>query len=744
MTEKCLKLLPAKLRREISELSFPEQIDAINDILKNEINSKRQMELQRIIHTRAERMVKSHPKGEKAGLNAFLAMDRNEMSSSVSLDGRLHSLKSHAENKVFDMMEEFKPTGIYTRDSVSLKQQDAFLDILIDGDTKGIIDPKLKTRYKDMAKNWLETKEYLRQRFNRAGGDIKKLADWNLPTSHDPSLVGKVSLDEWQADMLEAIDLQKMGVDEAEFRRASAEAYHNIKSDGVIEFELAYKGEGKLANRHRQSRFFKFKDAAGYKKYHAKYSTSTPYETMMDYVGAMSSEISLMESLGPNPDMTIRSLTRNDSQFANKIYANLAGKTAARNLKVADSMDMIRNVVTGLKLGGAQLSALPDVILHSITNQYNNLPAFKSLQRTISDLTNLSGVSQAQRRKLASQLWVPMDHMIESAHSAARYSDVAGHKGSKKFASLILKASGLDAWTVIQKRAFHIEFMGGLANNIDDMAPTLKKYGIMPDDIAKIKASKKIEDRGATFVDPAELPEELAERIVGMVISETKSAVVEGDAFVKAMMNQGERKGDAGGEIIRFFAQFKSFPVSVMANHWLRMMKGRGSISRGNYFAQFAIATTLMGAAVIQLKEISKGNTPRDWNDYDFWKDAALQGGATSLLGDIVLGDSRSFGGSLQDFVSGPALATANDILFEGVLGSLDDARKGDKKLRDYVAGATDKTLDQVPNLWYSKAVMDRYILDEMRRLSDPNFDRKERKKERKRYKELGNKRWLQ
>ena len=442
--------------------------------------------------------------------------------------------------------------------------------------------------------------------------------------------------------------------------------------------------------------------------------------------------------------MTIRSLTRNDSQFANKIYANLAGKTAARNLKVADSMDMIRNVVTGLKLGGAQLSALPDVILHAITNQYNNLPAFKSLQRTISDLTNLSGVSQAQRRKLASQLWVPMDHMIESAHSAARYSDVAGHKGSKKFASLILKASGLDAWTVIQKRAFHIEFMGGLANNIDNMAPTLKKYGIMPDDIAKIKASKKIEDRGATFVDPSELPEELAERIVGMVISETKSAVVEGDAFVKAIMNQGERKGDVGGEAIRFAAQFKSFPVSVMANHWLRMMKGRGSISRGNYFAQFAIATTLMGAAVIQLKEISKGNTPRDWNDYDFWKDAALQGGATSLLGDIVLGDSRSFGGSLQDFVSGPALATANDILFEGVLGSLDDARKGDKKLRDYVAGATDKTLDQVPSLWYSKAVMDRYILDEMRRLSDPNFDRKERKKERKRYKELGNKRWLQ
>ena len=142
MTEKCLKLLPAKLRREISELSFPEQIDSINDILKNEINSKRQMELQRIIHTRAERMVKSHPKGEKAGLNAFLAMDRNEMSSSVSLDGRLHSLKSHAENKVFDMMEEFKPTGIYTRDSVSLKQQSDFIDMLIDGNIDGIIDAK--------------------------------------------------------------------------------------------------------------------------------------------------------------------------------------------------------------------------------------------------------------------------------------------------------------------------------------------------------------------------------------------------------------------------------------------------------------------------------------------------------------------------------------------------------------------------------------------------------------------------
>ena len=743
MTEKCINLLPKKYRDIIAAYPVDEQIDVINSMMEGHLNGKRQIELQQVAHSRVLDNIRAHPKGEEAGLNAFLAMDRNEMSSRVSLDGRMRAINSAMQSRVFEMMEEFKPTGIYTRDSVDVKAQGDFIDMLIDGKAPNLTDAKTKARYNRMVDEWAKTNEYLRTRFNRAGGDIGKLDDWHLPQHHDPVLVGQVSIEEWRADMLKAVDLNKMGIDEVEFNRAADNAYKSITSEGVIGIDEKFRGMGKLANRRQQSRFFKFKDAKAYKEYHNKYSHITPYETMMDYINGMSSEIALMENLGPNPDLTIRSLTKNDSQFANKIYANLAGKTSARNVKLADSMDMLRNIVTGLKLGVATISALPDAILHALTNQYNGLPAFKSLQRTISDLTNLSGVSRAQRRKLASQLWVPMDHMIDAAHSASRYSDVAGHKGSKKFSALILKASGLDAWTVIQKRAFHIEFMGGLANRIDDMQPTLTRYGITPEDVAVIKASQKIEDRGATFLDPATLPEDLAERVTGMVISETRYAVVEGDAYVRAWMNQGSRKGEAGGEALRFASQFKTFPISVIANHWLRMMKGRGNISRGNYFAQFAIGTTLMGIGVVQLKEIAKGNEPIDWDNPELWRKGFIQGGSASLMGDLVLGDSRTYGGSAQEFVLGPVPSMANDIFYKGMLGSLDDARKGDRELQDYIAGTTDAVLDQTPSIWFTKTLMDRYVLDEIRRLTNPNFDREERKKERRRYKELGNDRWL-
>ena len=406
-------------------------------------------------------------------------------------------------------------------------------------------------------------------------------------------------------------------------------------------------------------------------------------------------------------------------------------------------MDLVRNTVTGLKLGSAVLPAISDTILHAITNAYNGLPAFKTLGDTIANLLDPSAMSRKQSRAFASQLWFEADAMIDSAHSAARFGDITGHKMSKKFASGVLKASGMDAWTVIQKRSFHVGFMGGLSNRIDKMQPTLDRYGFSPEDIEIISNSKRIQHKGASFVDPKELPQDLAERVVGMVSSESRYAVIEGDAYTSAIMHQGTRKGSVEGEALRLAGQFKMFPVAMMANHWNRMAQGRGSISRGAYFANFALGTTMMGAMVLQMKEISKGYTPQDMDSAEFWTKAIAQGGSGSLLFDIAAGDSRMYGGSLADFVGGPALGTVNQVLYESLLGSGDDLRRGERELKSYTAEAGRVVAGQIPSLWYTKAVMNRYILDEIKRATDPRYDVKRMAKERKRYRELGNERFF-
>ncbi|RLC10180.1 MAG: hypothetical protein DRI24_20655, partial [Deltaproteobacteria bacterium] len=588
---KCFTKKEAALYKT-EEMSTNDKISLVNELNKKATDTKRQSKLQAVRYNHVLEKIKSHPKGFDQGLKAYLATDRSELSRALSLEGKMRGIQARYSSQVYTMMEEFMPTKLGF--DLHRKAQSDFMDVLINNEN---IDPK----YQKMANEWLKTKEDLRIRFNKAGGNIKKLKDWHMPTDHDAYLIlkgganrtrGMTDADKyqkWYNLMLETVDLEKMGMKTDEFAKSAKSAYKNITSDGVLEFEMKTHGTGKLANKHQQSRFFKFKDADAYKKYHAEYSSATPYNIMMDYINDMTSEIALMEGLGPNPDLTIKSLAK-DSGFitSENIYANLSGKTSAKNLTVAQSADTIRNITTGIKLAGATITAVADIPLHMITNHYNGLPAMSSIIKTIGGLNQT-----AEDRALAAKLWVPLDHMIDSAHSAARYSEVTGHKGSKRFASGILKMSLLDAWTYVQKDSFHKVFLQTMADNINQphMQRTFRRYGITAEEVKIINASKKMEDRGVEFVDPNALPEDLAERITGMIISETKYAVTEGESYIRAGMNQGTRKGEAGGETLRFAGQFKTFPASVIGNHWMRMFNGsEGDIgSKAAYFANFVV-----------------------------------------------------------------------------------------------------------------------------------------------------------
>ena len=286
-------------------------------------------------------LINAHPKGKEAGLKAYLATDRWEMSNSVSLEGKMRGIQSRYHSQLFEMMDEFRPTGIgyefktKSNPAKNSNRQSDFLDVLIDGDVSKIKDPVRARRYKEMAKSWLKVKDDLRQRFNKAGGDIKKLDNWNLPTNHDMFLIktggssarglgkAKLSSDEafnnWYNVILNHVDLEKMDVKVSKSKGLFRKAFDGIISDGVMEIDLVVKGEGKLANQHQKSRFFKFKNAEAYKAYHKEFSSSEPYDLMMDYVNEMTSQISLMENLGPNPDLTIKNLAGKSSLLENSL-----------------------------------------------------------------------------------------------------------------------------------------------------------------------------------------------------------------------------------------------------------------------------------------------------------------------------------------------------------------------------------------------------------------------------------------
>ncbi len=720
-----------------------EQAMKIKQKLSQRANSKRQVYLQAISLDKASKQAEKHPKGFAAGVKGQLATDRWEMSATTGVEADIGAITSKYMGRMYEILEEFMPRKL----GLDLRTKD-HIQFLKAIRGEKVTDPK----FKDFADKWGEVAEELRVRSNAAGSDIKKLHEWGAPIHHDEYLIGKKGFDGWYDSIIEKLDLVSMGLTRNTSRKTLKSVHDNMISGGTSDIKPGvFSGGGKVANRHKEERFFIFKDAESQLSYMEEFSDVNIFNAVTDYVSLMSTEIGLMERFGPNPDLTVRTLSDmanikakniNASDSLNKVYANISGKTRPTNRKFADRAQTIRNLETGLKLPGALLSAMPDVMFNSMTANYNGLPAMRVMTKFISKLTN----SQSDRA-LAAKLHQPLQFMLDDAHSALRFADVAGHTASARFAGLIMRGSGLNGWTVGGKMAFHAEFMQTLAegNFNSNLKRTFRRYGITEGDQNKINASKSYVKNGVKYFDPESIDSKLSQKIVAMVISETKYAVPEADALVRAVMNQGTRKGEVGGEILRGVTMFKTFPATIIANHWARALRGfEGSkSSRIGYASAMLISTIAIGALVFQLKEIAKGRKPIDWDSPELWKEAALAGGSFSIMGDIMSSNNRDYGNSIADFISGPIGADAQKIIWKGILGNMDDMRDSEKEVKNLPGRAVALSADFVPGqFWYSKLIMERMFLDSMRKLGDPNYDQKKRKRERKHYDKFRNKKW--
>lgn len=729
-------------------LTLKEQIQKVVAKIKGSDNKKRQAKMQAIHKHRNVQKMRQHPKKEDAGSKALLYTDRTELSESSGVEAVINAISAGYHGRIFEIMEEFMPRKLGLDPNTSNQ-----IELL-----KAIRGEKTDPKFANMAKAWSEVVEEIRTRFNAAGGDIKKLSDWGVPVHHDAHLVGKKTFDIWHDDIIKELDLDLMGLKGIDTKKEFLPIYLYIKSGGVTAIKPgAFKGKQKIADRHGISRYFKFKDADSQYRYMDKYTDSTIFTTVTDYVTTLSQEIGLMERFGPNPDLgweNVLDTAKRDmalrgekGKFGNaeNAWKELMGKTAPNNRTFANIMSTGRNLEVGLRLPGAAVAAIPDVMMNAMTSKYNGLPMMKVMKRFIGNLSHMKKADRA----LAARLHMPLVFMLDSAHSAMRFADVAGHKASARFASFVMRASGLNAWTVAGKSAFHFEFMSQLASKdwSRNIKRTMKRYGVTKGDQAKMQASAKYVKDGVEYLDPEALPRATRERVVAMVISETKYAVPEGDALVRAVMFQGSRRGEVGGEILRSGPMmFKNFLATIIANHWARALhgfEGKGS-SKLAYATAMIVGMWAMGAIVFQVKEISKGRKPVDWDNPQLWKEAAIHSGIFSVVGDILNSDSRKYGQSALDFLGGPLAGDFTKVFWEGALGSMDDMLNSEKQINEMFTKAGEKAATFVPGqFWYSKLIMERMFLDSLKKLSNPNYDLKKMKREQKHYERFQNERWF-
>ena len=206
------------------------------------------------------------------------------------------------------------------------------------------------------------------------------------------------------------------------------------------------------------------------------------------------------------------------------------------------------------------------------------------------------------------------------------------------------------------------------------------RYGITEQDWDGFRKQSPLMLRGAPYAD---MTQEGGVKFHQMVLSETDFAVPTPDARVRAVTTMGTSRATVSGMGIRTVMQLKSFPITILMGHGMRMAYQNTNGKKLQYFGGLMAITTLLGGITLQAKDLAAGREPRPIFDSEgspekFIGAAILQGGGMGIFGDFLFSDQNRFG-------SGPAstlLGPTGDLINRATkltLGNIQEAYKGEE-----------------------------------------------------------------
>lgn len=622
-------------------------------------------------------------------------------------------------------------------------------------------------RAKAMAEAIGETFETLRQRFNAAGGNIRKLRGFGLPHHHDALRVRSAGRDQWIADVLPELDRAAM-IDERTslpftdegLREVLEGVWETIRTNGLTgEASSAFRGS-KLASRRAEHRFLHFTDGDAWLRYNAKYGASdTPFTAIMNHVSGMSKDIAMMERLGPNPDATMRLLldhvdragAQSDKPIVSAVLGTSGGRKTVEDLWryvkgetsvpvvpetgagrfLVSTVHLARNWNVASMLGSAVFSATGDAFTGSLARFAYGMPMTTALEHLVKSFVPRS----AADRQLAQRLGAGMQHAARTMQGMARlYGESRGPDWSQQLADGSLRITGLNLWTAKGQEQFVTDMLGALGDVRHlgwDALPgrlreAMERGGIDKFDWQAIRQAEPIRSGGGEYIDHAAIRDSrAADRLMDFVLRGRAAAVIEPSAASQSFVTFGTQGGTFGGEMIRNSIQFKSFAAALIIKQG-RMLASLPPGQRAAAAASFVVGMTLFGAATIQLREVAKGRDPRPMDTQEFWTDALLQGGGIGIAGDlfgVFAGDKLD---GVGQFLGGPLWSTASDVA-RGIKTALPKERK-DGTVREgnpakAIARLARRNVPVFSSNWYARAAFERMVVDSFEEWGNPDWE---------------------
>jgi len=637
---------------------------------------------------------------------------------------------------------------------------------------------------KALAKAWKDTGEWLRQRFNAAGGAIGKLENWGLPQHHDELALTRRGRDGWKADIKPMLDVTKMrhplsgrAVTEDELDGVLDSVFDTVTTGGWIDRKVTSQklGKGMVAGQHAEHRFLVFRDAASWLAYQKDYGGGDAFAAMMGHISMMTRDIAAMEVLGPNPEATITwlknwiskeaalkragkpsliagSATTDHGRKLDTLWNSLRGQL---NTPVNSAMGSFfagaRNFVTSVSLGGALLSSVSDIGTSRLARSFAGL----STSGTVTDIVRAFGTATRDEAIAAGLIFDSATHVF---HQQARYvGTLNGPAWTGYLADRVLTLSGLTPWTQAGRHAFGLAFMKELADRTTKqfevlpsaLQATFTRHGLSARDWDKMRSVPTyLMHDGLSVMRPNEIDSrvdaKLASRYLAMIMAETEYAVPTGSHRARTWLINQNQSGTLIGEVIRSFAQFKSFGALFTLLHGKRMYHMALGGRKGDaafYAAQLAITTFICGAVSVQLKDMAAGRKPRDMGSGAFIGAAALQGGGLGIWGDFLFSDINRYGGTMGGNIGGPLFEKASDFT-NLTLGNLIQLGTGQKT--NFGRELTRFISSNVPgnNVWYTRLLWERVLMENIQRVLDPEAGKAFRNRIRQRERDYGQGYW--
>lgn len=642
---------------------------------------------------------------------------------------------------------------------------------------------------KEFADAWLKVQDVAVERFNQAGGSMRKLERY-LPQPQNLVKITQAGFDRFRDVHLDAVDWSKTRwpdgsrIKPDEREELLRHIFDTKTTDGAIRLEPnAMRGRGRaVGNALEQNRFLHYKDAASWLRIQEEFGDGNVFEVLTNHIEDMAHRIALIDTFGPNPGVAadnIKNIVRKAAaDISPKDLSDADGvlnrtfdpmlETVLRQNPMDPHSTMgalvtgASNIITSAYLGSASILAIPgDFMQTAVVRSLNNMGLFDGVGFY---LKSIAGDVKFQK-DIATQSGFVMDEAVMSHYGAQRWTGLAtnGPAWTRRLSDATMRLSLMTPHTRAARWATQAEFMG-LMNRMRDKAfedlpfnQVMQRYGIGREEWDAFRQSVKpwSPRSDVNFLRPidimqTELPNkrELYRKFQGMIFDESRNMVPESTMEAATMLRGTSRPDTLIGAISYSFSMYKNFPVSFWLIYGRMGLTAAGKMGKAAFYSKLIAGTVLVGALGTQLREVLNGRDPMPMDSPAFMLKSLAAGGGMSIWGDFLFSGVNSFGQGPQDVAAGPlvsVLGSTSKLAFGDLYRFVEHVGDPSKKFESKTAPAlVEFAKRQTPgtSIWWSRLAMERLVWDNLAELADPKAKQKFAQRQRNQKKDYGNGYW--